>query len=197
MLACNEDSYHRIQTQPTNDITVKEEPRFFNDALPNDLLPLSAPALQVKREMGDLQCMISVDDAKEKKEMEQKKRRLERNRETAKNCRRRKKERKEAMEKEIESLRCENQHLRVQVAEMSKQTRSEESANMHSAFLSRLKEYMRVRDEEHISEEIAAYYKEWNEVGHQRKTTVHYYLEQLKMLLLPTQVREWKKVECR
>lgn len=197
MLPFTDDSFPATQTQATRGITVKEEPSFFKDPLPDDLLPLSAPALQVKREAEDLHCTISAGDSQETKESERKKRRLERNRETAKNCRRRKKERKEAIENEIQSLRSANQQLRLQVEKMSERAKSEEGPNSHGAFLSRLREYVRMRDEERIHGEIAAYYKEWSEVGQQRKTAAHYHLEQLKMLLLPTQVGAWGRVERR
>ena len=80
---------------------------------------------------------------------------------------------------------------------MSERAKSEEGPNSHGAFLSRLREYVRRRDEERIHGEIAAYYKEWSEVGQQRKTAAHYHLEQLKMLLLPTQVGAWGRVERR
>ena len=197
MLPFTDDSFPVTQTQATRGITIKEEPSFFKDPLPDDLLPLSAPALQVKREVEDLHCTISAGDSQETKEAERKKRRLERNRETAKNCRRRKKERKEAIENEIQSLRSANQQLRLQVEKMSERAKSEEGPNSHGAFLSRLREYVRRRDEERIHGEIAAYYKEWSGVGQQRKTAAHYHLEQLKMLLLPTQVGAWGRGERR
>ena len=69
--------------------------------------------------------------------------------------------------------------------------KSEEGPDSHGAFLSRLREYVRRRDEERIHGEIAAYYKEWSEVGQQRKTAAHYHLEQL------TQVGAWGRVERR
>ena len=65
----------------------------------------------------------------------------------------------------------------------------EEAQNeKHIAFLSRLKQYVRDQDEAKILVEISTYYKEWSDIGSQRKDMAHAYLEQLKMLLLPTQV---------
>lgn len=65
----------------------------------------------------------------------------------------------------------------------------EETQNeKHIAFLSRLKQYVRDQDEAKILVEISTYYKEWSDIGSQRKDMAHAYLEQLKMLLLPTQV---------
>lgn len=65
----------------------------------------------------------------------------------------------------------------------------EEAQNeKHSAFLSRLKQYVKDQDEAKILEEISTYYREWSDIGSQRKDMAHAYLEQLKMLLLPTQV---------
>ena len=68
------------------------------------------------------------------------------------------------------------------------ETKEETQSERHSAFLSRLKQYVKEQDEAKILEEITAYYGEWSDIGSQRKEMAHAYLEQLKMLLLPTQV---------
>lgn len=170
MLPFTDDSFPATQTQATRGVTIKEEPSFFKDPLPDDLLPLSAPALQVKREAEDLHCTISAGDSQETKEAERKKRDWRgtaRRRRTAGDGRR---SGRRPIENEIQSLRSANQQLRLQVEKMSERAKSEEGPNSHGAFLSRLREYVRRRDEERIHGEIAAYYKEWSEVGQQRKT---------------------------
>ena len=130
MLPFTDDSFPVTQTQATRGITIKEEPSFFKDPLPDDLLPLSAPALQVKREAEDLHCTISAGDSQETKESERKKRRLERNRETAKNCRRRKKERKEAITEEMKKREEEEKELEEMKQKWEK--KREEAERRHS-----------------------------------------------------------------
>lgn len=56
---------------------------------------------------------------------------------------------------------------------------------------------MRRRDEERIHGEIAAYYKSGARWASSGRPPAHYHLEQLKMLLLPTQVGAWGRVERR
>ena len=47
---------------------------------------------------------------------------------------------------------------------------------------------MEKKDEKQIVKEIEEYYSRWSEFGIERTTNAHIHLEQLKMLLLPTQV---------
>ena len=65
---------------------------------------------------------------------------------------------------------------------------SKQSDEEHEAFLKRLKEGIAKNDEEGILREIKEYYKLWSEYGKERSAACQIYLEQLKMLLLPTQV---------
>ena len=59
---------------------------------------------------------------------------------------------------------------------------------MRVNFLKRMKELMEKKDEETISKEIDEYYTRWSEFGIERLSAAQIHLEQLKMLLLPTQV---------
>ena len=65
---------------------------------------------------------------------------------------------------------------------------SKQSEEEHAAFLQRLKRGIDQHDEASILREIKEYYRLWSEYGQERSAACQLYLEQLKMLLLPTQV---------
>ena len=87
--------------------SVFEHSTFFNNA-PSGLvddMTLPEPILTVKREHSNSTISSPVDnDLYEDEEVAKKKRRLAKNREIAKNCRKRKKEKKEAILDEVRSL---------------------------------------------------------------------------------------------
>ena len=66
---------------------------------------------------------------------------------------------------------------------------NKERNRVRANFLKRMKQLMEKRDEKQIVKEIEEYYSRWSEFGVERATNAHIHLEQLKMLLLPTQVR--------
>ena len=66
---------------------------------------------------------------------------------------------------------------------------NQERNRVRANFLKRMKQLMEKKDEERIVKEIEEYYSRWSEFGIERTTNAHIHLEQLKMLLLPTQVR--------
>ena len=113
------------------------------------------------------------------------KKRLEKNREIAKNCRKRKKEKKEALEEEIARLQEENSRMRVQLQD---ETNDAERQAQRQAGLKRLRECYEAHDEEGIARESQRYYAEWEEFGRKRLMMAEFHLEQLKRLVLPTQV---------
>ena len=65
---------------------------------------------------------------------------------------------------------------------------SKQSEEEHTAFLQRLKQGIATHDEASLLHEIGEYYRLWSEYGQERSAACQLYLEQLKMLLLPTQV---------
>lgn len=93
------------------------------------------------------------------------KKRLEKNREIAKNCRKRKKEKKEALEEEIARLQEENSRMRVQLQD---ETNDAEREAQREAGLKRLRECYEAHDEEGIARESQRYYAEWEEFGRKR-----------------------------
>ena len=187
--------------KPSNQ-SVFEHSTFFNNA-PNGLvddMTLPEPVLTAKRELSSSTISSPVDnDLYEDEEVAKKKRRLAKNREIAKNCRKRKKEKKEAIldevsqlesiQLQIQTLREENSRLRQRLESVSSETaESEERNQVRVKFLKRMRELMEKKDEEAISKEIDEYYSRWSEFGIERLSAAQIHLEQLKMLLLPTQV---------
>ncbi|KNB45893.1 hypothetical protein JH06_0504 [Blastocystis sp. subtype 4] len=153
-------------------------------------MTLPEPVLTAKRELSSSTISSPVDnDLYEDEEVAKKKRRLAKNREIAKNCRKRKKEKKEAILDEIQTLREENSRLRQRLESVSSETaESEERNQVRVKFLKRMRELMEKKDEEAISKEIDEYYSRWSEFGIERLSAAQIHLEQLKMLLLPTQM---------
>ena len=96
-----------------------------------------------------------------------------------------KKEKKEALEEEIARLQEENSRMRVQLQD---ETNDAEREAQREAGLKRLRECYEAHDEEGIARESQRYYAEWEEFGRKRLMMAEFHLEQLKRLVLPTQV---------
>lgn len=62
-------------------------------------------------------------------------------------------------------------------------------AKKHKEFMDKIKACVRAQDEEGILKETNNYYTHWSQLGEERSTAAELHLEQLKMLLLPTQVK--------
>ncbi|KAK8797698.1 hypothetical protein WA171_005230 [Blastocystis sp. BT1] len=116
---------------------------------------------------------------------EKRKKRLEKNREIAKNCRKRKKEKREALEEEITRLREENCRMRIQ---LENDTDDQSLRQKRSESLERLCQFYETHDREAMKSEIQEYVRQWGFFVQKRLTMAEFHLEQLKMLVLPTQV---------
>lgn len=116
---------------------------------------------------------------------EKRQRRLEKNREIAKNCRKRKKEKKEALEEEIKYLSKENARLRIQLQD---DTDDESRTAQRIACLRRLKEQYEAHNAVGIAREMHTFVADWVSFGQKRLTMAEFHLDQLKSLILPTQV---------
>lgn len=137
-----------------------------------------------KRPLNGVNTVPSAGSSLTEMDLKRKKR-LEKNREIAKNCRKRKKEKKEALEEEIARLQEENSRMRVQLQD---ETNDAERQAQRQAGLKRLRECYEAHDEEGIARESQRYYAEWEEFGRKRLMMAEFHLEQLKRLVLPTQV---------
>ena len=86
-------------------------------------------------------------------------------------------------------LREENCKLRQQIENMNSNTKiSLQHVLRHKQFMESIKKYVEEENEKGIMEETNNYYTEWSKLGEERITAAELHLEQLKMLLLPTQV---------
>lgn len=134
---------------------------------------------------------------------EKRKKRLEKNREIAKNCRKRKKEKREALEEEvgiqhflntqITRLREENCRMRIQ---LENDTDDNFLRQQRSESLERLCQFYEAHDKEGMVKEIQEYVRQWGHFVQKRLTMAEFHLEQLKMLVLPTQVGDVVNVVC-
>ena len=116
---------------------------------------------------------------------EKRQRRLEKNREIAKNCRKRKKEKKEALEEEIKYLSEENARLRAQLKD---ETDDEARRKQRIEGLKRLREKYESGDAAGIQQETRQFVADWVACGQKRLMMAEFHLDQLKSLILPTQV---------
>lgn len=112
---------------------------------------------------------------------------MEKNREIAKNCRKRKKEKKEALEEEIKYLSEENARLRVQLKD---ETDDETRRKQRVEGLERLRAKYESGDAAGIQQEIRQFVADWVSFGQKRLMMAEFHLDQLKSLILPTQVRQ-------
>ena len=182
-----------------------EHSAFFNSPTPfggsivQELVlpdPIPSPRSTRKRRISS----SPIDaDLYEDEETAKKQRRLAKNREIAKNCRKRKKEKKAAILEEvvlwcspdykIQRLQEENEQLRQRLEDFSNESIENEHRNrVRCEFIKKMKILMESKDEETITKEIEEYYSRWSEFGAERLSAAQIHLEQLKMLLLPTQV---------
>ena len=182
-----------------------EHSAFFNSTTPFGgsivqelVLPDPIPSPRSTRKRRTSSSPIDAD-LYEDEETAKKQRRLAKNREIAKNCRKRKKEKKAAILEEV-VLRCspdykiqrlqeENEQLRQRLEDFSNESIENEHRNrVRCEFIKKMKILMESKDEETITKEIEEYYSRWSEFGAERLSAAQIHLEQLKMLLLPTQV---------
>lgn len=116
---------------------------------------------------------------------EKKKLRLERNREIARNCRKRQREKMEQMEEEVKRLREEHDEL---VFLLRKGVDGENRENERRRQLKKMREMKDTASEAELKQMMEEYIVSWQDYGQERRRTVKYHLDRLKTLLLPTNV---------
>ena len=114
---------------------------------------------------------------------EKKKLRLERNREIARNCRKRQREKMEQMEEEVKRLREEHEEL---VFLLRKGVDGDNRENERRRQLKRMREMKDTASEAELKQMMEEYIVSWQDYGQERHRTVKYHLDRLKALLLPT-----------
>jgi hypothetical protein len=112
--------------------------------------------------------------------------RLEKNREIARNCRKRKREKMAALEEEVQKLRDWNRQLELKLKQIPENSAKE---------LVRQREVQEIASlvsddtaEPEIRKKLHQYKEVYSDFGRDRKQAITFHLEQLKSLLLPNQV---------
>ena len=117
---------------------------------------------------------------------EKRQRRLEKNREIARNCRKRKRERLGKMEEELKHLREENGRLKLQLHSSSNSSGGMSSLRHKS--LANIRKLIGKGDEAGLVVELKHYRETFSDYGKRRKNLILEHLNDLKKLLLPTDV---------
>lgn len=118
---------------------------------------------------------------------EKRKRKLEKNREIARNCRKRKRERMSALEDEVTNLRNWNRQLQLMLSKGKGGQEMEHKRKREVEDFRRSINDSSVVDGE-LARRLQAYKETYSDFGRERKAAVEFHLEQLKALLLPNQV---------
>lgn len=126
---------------------------------------------------------MSLDPEEQKKQE-----RLKKNREIARSCRKRKKERMADMEEEVKRLRQENQLLTLDL--QGQLYNAPEKEDKRIKHLNRIREMMNNKNttEEEIGKVMNEYIEEWSDYGNDRRNQIQFHIEKLKQLLLPLRV---------
>ncbi|KAG7385746.1 hypothetical protein PHYPSEUDO_001099 [Phytophthora pseudosyringae] len=117
----------------------------------------------------------------------QRKLKLERNRESARECRRRKREHILGVEERCRQLERENMELRGQLKAGKEAIRQEEKEK--NRVCEELEQMIqRGASEKELAEKIDNFKEQYSDYGHGRRSALSYHLHQIERLLLPTQV---------
>lgn len=117
----------------------------------------------------------------------QRKQKLERNRESARECRRRKREHILGVEERCRQLERENMELRGQLKAGKEAMRQEEKEK--NRVCEELEQMIqRGASEKELAEKIDNFKEQYSDYGHGRRSALNYHLHQIERLLLPTQV---------
>ena len=117
---------------------------------------------------------------------EKRQRRLEKNREIARNCRKRKRERLGKMEEELKQLREENEQLKVQLRTSNKKSGGMSSLRQKS--IAKIRTLIGKNDEKALTSQLQEYRETFSDYGKRRKSLILEHLDDLKKLLLPTEM---------
>ncbi|CAI5716459.1 unnamed protein product [Hyaloperonospora brassicae] len=117
----------------------------------------------------------------------QRKLKLERNRESARECRRRKREHILGVEERCRQLERENMELRGQLKAGKEAIRQEEREK--NRVCEELEKMIQLgASEKELAEKIDNFKEQYSDYGHGRRSALSYHLHQIERLLLPTQV---------
>ncbi|CAI5726973.1 hypothetical protein KXD40_002358 [Peronospora effusa] len=117
----------------------------------------------------------------------QRKLKLERNRESARECRRRKREHILGVEERCRQLERENMELRGQLKAGKEAIRQEEKEK--NRVCEELEQMIQCgASEKELAEKIESFKEKYSDYGHGRRSALSYHLHQIERLLLPTQV---------
>ena len=114
--------------------------------------------------------------------------RLEKNREIARNCRKRKREKMEALEEEVQKLQEWNRQLEAKLKQMPESDTKEEVRKRELQDIAALVANDSSSSESDIRKKLHQYKEVYSDFGRDRKQAITFHLEQLKTLLLPNQV---------
>jgi hypothetical protein len=117
---------------------------------------------------------------------EKRQRRLEKNREIARNCRKRKRERLGKMEDELKQLREENERLKIQVSTST--TKHGGMSSQRQKSIAKIRTLIGKNNEKDLVTELKEYRETFSDYGNRRKRLILEHLEDLKKLLLPTEM---------
>lgn len=129
--------------------------------------------------------MSSSADPKVLDLAEKKRKRLERNRESARECRKRKKEKKLLLRQQLALLEADNLQLRLKLQVGHETTNSEEKSQFIS---SKLEVMMKEGASDlEIQKAIAEYQERYSDYGRDRRSAIDFHVAQLRRCLQPTQ----------
>lgn len=138
---------------------------------------LSTPKMERASSSGSDDTLTSI----------QRKQKLERNRESARECRRRKREHILGVEERCRQLERENMELRGQLKAGKEAMKLEEKEK--NRVCEELEQMIqRGASEKELAEKIDNFKEQYSDYGHGRRSALSYHLHQIERLLLPTQV---------
>jgi hypothetical protein len=129
--------------------------------------------------------MNTIADAKTSDQLEKKRKRLERNRESARECRKRKKEKKLMLRQQLAMLEADNLQLRLKL-QVGHETNNKEEKSQYIS--SKLQTIMKEGATDlQIHEAIAEYQERFSDYGRDRRSAIDFHVTQLRRCLQPTQ----------
>ena len=129
--------------------------------------------------------MSATTDPKALDLLEKKRKRLERNRESARECRKRKKEKKNTLRQQLALLEADNLQLRLKLQIGHDSTDIDEKSNYISAKLETMMK--EGASDLEIHKAIAEYQEKYSDYGRDRRSAIDFHVSQLRRCLQPTQ----------
>lgn len=112
--------------------------------------------------------------------------RLQKNREIARNCRKRKRERSIALREEVKRLRDWNRQLETK---LNRDQNNQQKELVRQREVSEIEQMVREnRSDDEIRTKLADYKEVYSDFGRNRRAAIEYHLQELQTLLLPNQV---------